>query len=214
MKPLIQALARASLNFTGLSKDGTGQVSDRKYQYMTLDSILAVVRPALAAEGLFLWHDPKIVEGILEVHCHVSDGEYTLSNKVPMPIAFAEKANRAQAMGSLLTYGKRYSLCALLSIGASEDDDAQATDTAPESKPIPAAVSVPRIVPRNESEAPRIESDDPILKGKLDWCKRKFEACGVRSEDRPAIIAAAMEGKDMPELAKMISACTTEGQRA
>lgn len=213
MKPLIQALARASQKFSGLSKDATGQVSDRKYQYMSLDSILAVVRPALAAEGLYLWHDPKINKDILEVNCHLTDGEHTLSNSVPMPIAFGEKSNRAQAMGSLLTYGKRYSLCALLSIGASEDDDAQATETTPEAKAAPAP-TVPRIVPRNEVETPRFETDDPILKGKLQWCQRKFDACGVRSEDRPAILAAAKEGKDMPELAMLIAACTAEGQRA
>jgi hypothetical protein len=145
MKPLIQALARASMNFTGIKKDGHALAGGtRPYNYMTLDEILAAVRPALAAEGLFLWHDPKIIENrLLEVHCHVSDGEHTLSNHVPMPMTFSEKANAAQAMGSLLTYGKRYSICALLGISADVDDDAQAT--APETKP--AAPMGPRIVP-------------------------------------------------------------------
>jgi hypothetical protein len=154
MKPLIQALARASINFTGIKKDGQALAGGtRPYSYMTLDEILAIVRPALAAENLFLWHDPKLDNQILEVNCHVSDGEFTLSNTVALPVQFPEKANRAQVMGSLLTYGKRYSVCALLGISADIDDDAQATtsnDTAPEAQPKPrpaAAPSGPRIVP-------------------------------------------------------------------
>jgi len=162
MKPLIQALARASLNFTGIKKEGQALAGGtRPYSYMTLDDILAIVRPALAAEGLFLWHDPRIIDNrFLEVHCHVSDGEYTLSNRVTLPIAFSEKGNQAQAMGSLLTYGKRYSVCALLGISADVDDDAQATtsnDTAPEApqKPKPVGMqSGPRIVPASASSAP------------------------------------------------------------
>lgn len=160
MKPLIQALARASLNFTGIKKDGQALAGGtRPYSYMTLDEILAIVRPALAAEGLFLWHDPKLENQVLDVRCHVSDGEFTLSNSVALPVQFPEKANRAQVMGSLLTYGKRYSVCALLGISADIDDDAQATtpDTAPEApqKPKPAAMqSGPRIVPASAAAAP------------------------------------------------------------
>lgn len=185
MKPLIQALARASLNFTGIKKEGQALAGGtRPYSYMTLDDILATVRPALATESLFLWHDPRIVENrFLEVHCHVSDGEYTLSNCVTLPIAFSEKGNQAQAMGSLLTYGKRYSVCALLGINADIDDDAQATAQAePAAKPVIAAApagpsriaAVAPIVPVTRYEpAPEAMIDQTELHRLEMWEKLK-----------------------------------------
>jgi hypothetical protein len=96
-----------------------------KSAYASLEGTLAVARPALAANGLALIQSPGRINTetgavtIVTRLVHESGEWYQTECEVPL-------AKRdPQGMGSAITYGRRYSLLALLSIPA-VDDDAEA----------------------------------------------------------------------------------------
>lgn len=99
-------------------------------RYATLDSIVDAVRPVLARHGL------AVASGVGTPHTseagtllafsvttrliHIS-GEW-IESSVVLPIA----KNDPQGAGSAVTYGRRYSLSALLSLATDDDDDGEA----------------------------------------------------------------------------------------
>ena len=127
MKQLIQALSKARPNFGAVSKAGTAIArGNAEYKYATLDDIIAATAPALAAEGLHVYHTYNLAEFTIDVTCRLTDGEHEICSTVSMPTSgVSENKNQAQAVGSLLTYGRRYSISALLCISTDADDDAQ-----------------------------------------------------------------------------------------
>lgn len=101
-----------------------------KNSYATLDNILETVRPVLAKHGLAVVQGASVpttdVEGrvvavaVESVLVHAS-GEW-IAESVVMPL---DKLN-PQGAGSAVTYGRRYSLSALLALATDEDDDGHA----------------------------------------------------------------------------------------
>jgi len=182
MKALVQALAKARLKFGSITKEGCAQIrGTATYRYVTLDDIVAATAPALAAEGLIVYHDYKVIEGVLDVTAKLTDGEHELTSTVSLPLDGVKAgSNQAQAVGSLLTYGRRYSISALLCICADVDDDAQATAKPVEEpkKPVKAAIA-----------------DEQ----KRRWLAQKFEEYGT-SEGARACIIAGLDGKTGKEL--------------
>ena len=92
--------------------------------YADLAEIWEAVRPGLVKHGLAVAQMPQVNDGVsvmstLLMH---SSGEWLCSN---LAIAVA-KANDPQALGSAITYSRRYSLSAMLGIVSEEDDDAEA----------------------------------------------------------------------------------------
>lgn len=188
MKALVQSLAKARTKFGSISKEGSANIrGNATYKYVTLDDIVAATAPALAAEGLIVYHDYKVVDGVLEVTAKVTDGEHELTSTVALPLDGVKSgSNQAQAVGSLLTYGRRYSISALLCICADVDDDAQAT-----AKPVEE--------PKQPVKA--IIADEQ----KKRWLAQKFEEYGTTPR-RQDMIIAGMEGKTGKELlAEIIS---------
>jgi hypothetical protein len=193
MKQLILALNKAKLNFKGLSKDAQAQVGSRNYKYMSLDSILAAVSEPLTREGLHIYHTFSQDHSILTVTCHVTDGESELTSSVFMPMTVPDRANVAQFMGSLITYGKRYSIAALLGIGADEDDDAQST--------IPAKPET-RAVEKAQGNIVENKRDEAILK----WLSQQFTNLKISEKDRERILNLRAF-KNPSELREEIEAC-------
>jgi len=94
------------------------------FTYATLDAIMDMIRPALAANGLAVIHSlDKDDQGtVCETRLLHSSGQW-ISTWVPVLVG--ESAN-AQGWGGAITYARRYGLCSLLAIVADEDDDANA----------------------------------------------------------------------------------------
>ncbi len=96
------------------------------YKYATLDAVTAMARPVLAANGLAVTQE--VIEGehaikIVTRVWHIS-GQWIESEPLPLAIEDRKGMTHAQAIGSTITYGRRYALQAMLGITAEADDDA------------------------------------------------------------------------------------------
>ena len=124
------ALIKAQSQMQGITKEGKNPAF--KSKYVTLDSILDTLRPILTSNGLMLTQGstpPWGVESItVESRITHTSGEW-IATTVTIPVTKPD----AHGLGSALTYGRRYSVSALLAISADEDDDANGAVTPQES---------------------------------------------------------------------------------
>lgn len=129
-----KALATAQASFTHPSKSRMVDVGQYRYAYAELPIVIDAVRPALSANGLCLLQ-PVEVRGtdvrIWTMLLHTS-GEWLRS-----ALVLQAESPKAQAVGSAITYGRRYGLSAMLGIAADEDEDGALAGLRPLSKPAP-----------------------------------------------------------------------------
>ena len=107
-----------------LTKDSKVDTGSYSYNYATLDGILAHVGPILAKHGLSVTWGLASGDGTFGVICKVVHvGGHGEQSGIMAP--FPKGANPMQALGSGITYLKRYTLAAALGLGTGEDDDGQ-----------------------------------------------------------------------------------------
>jgi hypothetical protein len=125
MIELIKALIKARAEFPPILKDKNNP--HFKVSYASLDSVLDAVTPVLCKHGLVI---VQVMEkgGILKTQLFHESGE-VLTSEYELP-----DIQDSQKKGAALTYARRYSVCALLSITADEDDDANSA-SAKDDKP-------------------------------------------------------------------------------
>lgn len=128
---LAPALVALSAELQAVAKDK--QNPHFKNTYATLDAITEYVRPLLAKHGLAIIQGGEATDGhvvtLTTTLLHTS-GEW-ISTTLTLPL---DKAN-AQGVGSAVTYGRRYSLGAILSLTTDEDDDGAAASKPAAQKP-------------------------------------------------------------------------------
>jgi hypothetical protein len=117
------ALVKAQAEIRPIVKDSTNPAFRSKYT--SLDAIMEVVRPVLAKNGLI------VVQSVLDT----IDGEHSTSITVESRVIHSSgewiagvvqvpvMQQTSHGFGSALSYGRRYSLSALLSLASDEDDD-------------------------------------------------------------------------------------------
>lgn len=118
---LCTALLKAQSVMMGAKKDGTNPFF--KSKYTTLNSVWEAAKDPLHENGLSLLQPIDIVGGqavVKTIILHIS-GERIESN---CPIVCA-KQNDPQALGSAITYARRYSLASIMGIMTEQDDDAE-----------------------------------------------------------------------------------------
>ncbi len=101
-----------------VSTRGGGKYS---FRYATLDKILDMARPVLAAEGLALFQPISTNEKgglVLVTRLLHRSGEW-METSIPLPAPGGDP----QSFGSAVTYLRRYAVTALLGIASDEDDD-------------------------------------------------------------------------------------------
>lgn len=123
---LAAALSKAQAVFPTIPKDKEVLVkSDKggyKFSYAPLESITSAIRPALKANGLAFTQSVS-GDSLTTMILHES-GEWIQSDPIPVKVA----SGSAQALGSGITYARRYSLVCAFGIVADEDDDGNAAD--------------------------------------------------------------------------------------
>jgi hypothetical protein len=127
---LLPALCAARAVFGPIPKNQTATVRSDKghysFQYGDLSAILDAVTPALTAHGLLLTFglddtaDGHLVVSSRVYHC--ASAQY-LENALSAP-----KPTGMTAIGSLITYLRRYTSGPLLGVAADDDDDGAAAD--------------------------------------------------------------------------------------
>jgi hypothetical protein len=142
---LNKALARVQKAVLSAAKDGKNPHFGSKYA--TLAEVLATVRDPLADNGFALIQDADTdlddgTVGVVTRLIHESGVELA-SKRLSAPMrkeytkAGTEIPPSVQQIGALVTYLRRYSLCAFLSV-AVEDDDGNAASDAGKCAPAPA----------------------------------------------------------------------------
>lgn len=122
---------------------GGGQYA---YSYADLPAILAAVSPVLAKHGLGVAQSVEIADNGVAVRTRIYHIGGHAEEFGPLVLPAGEDA---RAVGSAITYARRYSLCAALGISADEDDDAATAGK---------NVSAPRVLRPGASPGPGQES--------------------------------------------------------
>jgi len=122
IKELATALAKFNGEVARVAKDANNPFF--KNTYATLDQIIDEVRPILQKNGLSIMQIPSndgdnVTLKTLLLH---ESGEWLESE----PISMKPVKNDPQSVGSAVTYARRYSLAAFLSLNTGEDDDGNA----------------------------------------------------------------------------------------
>lgn len=124
---LYEALAQAQADFPAITRDRTVRVQTKAggsytFAYAPLASILAVVTPVLSKHGLAVTQLLTATDdgrpAIRTMLLHQAGG--SLDGCLPIKTDGLDP----QALGSLVTYVRRYALVAMLGIASEEDDDA------------------------------------------------------------------------------------------
>jgi hypothetical protein len=145
---LVPALLAAQMEFPTIGFDATNP--HFRNRYATLAHIISETRPVLAKHGLVV---SQVVDGdaVVTMLLHTS-GQF-LSGRTPI---VSDKPG-PQAMGSGITYARRYGLCAILGVAAEEDDDGEGAErrgSAAPKRPERARLVTPEEVAALEPEPP------------------------------------------------------------
>lgn len=124
---LFTALAGAQAEFGELKRTATAKIQTKaggsyEFSYAPLDELLDAVLPALGKHGLWLGQPVSGVDGgyqLRTIIAHKSGASMTSTMRLP-------RSEDVKALGSTITYLRRYSLQALLGLAAEEDDDGSA----------------------------------------------------------------------------------------
>ena len=123
---LAVALNKAQADFMVAKKDAKNPFF--KSKYATLNAVYEAVAEALLKNGLSVIQ-PIVGDAVETTLVHTS-GQFITSS---CPIVCA-KQNDPQAMGSAITYARRYSLASLLGVMTDEDDDGEKAMSRPAPK--------------------------------------------------------------------------------
>jgi hypothetical protein len=120
LKELPGAFIALQKDLEPIKKDTEGV---HKVKYATLAAVMKAIQPHLSAHDFVLFHtmrDGGANSARMETVLMHKSAEY-ISSTIEVPFA---KPNDPQAYGSAMTYGRRYSIMALLGL-VTDDDDAQ-----------------------------------------------------------------------------------------
>ena len=131
-------IAKAMSGLQSEIRDAEKDTQGYGYKYADLYQVLSLIRPLLLKHGLsFSQHvenaDDKILICTIVMH---ESGEW-MSSQLSMPPVQSKSMNAAQAVGNIITYGRRYSLTSVFGITqtADIDNDARHADQTTDSKP-------------------------------------------------------------------------------
>lgn len=126
----ISSIAKALNGFNSevskISKDSANPF--HKNNYASLDNIIDEVRPILTKHGLNVMQFPKSDGQTVSVTTYLlhDSGEWIESE----PLSMKPAKTDPQGIGSCITYARRYSLQAFLSLNTGEDDDGNGASNA------------------------------------------------------------------------------------
>lgn len=119
---VLKALVKAKSEVGSITKGSNNPFF--KSKYADLSAILNTIEPVLSANNLAVMQPVMNVDGesyVVTTFIHDS-GEYV---SVLGSALVAAKQNDPQAMGSAITYARRYSISSALSLNAENDDDGE-----------------------------------------------------------------------------------------
>lgn len=107
-----------------ITKDTDGQEGNRRYKYASQAGIMHEIQPALTRYGLAVTQVTSIKQGLCTVHTQVRH----ISGETLDADSMEWQASDIKEAGALITYMRRYSLCAALNITTADAEDIDGTD--------------------------------------------------------------------------------------
>ena len=162
-----------------------------KSKYADLPAILDVVEPALANNGLALLQ--PIADGVvISTFVHESGQFVSIEGQELV----AAKQNDPQAMGSAITYARRYSLSSALSINADKDDDGEAAMKVARSpknnKPAPSSPGK-KSGPVKPTSAQFKAMVDALEDGKVDLVKSSLDKYSLTATQKKLLASKGLK---------------------
>lgn len=97
-------------------------------KYAPLEDINDAIRPAMEKYGFAVFFDIKEGENCVEITTTLAHRRgHTKSLTIPLALDTSGSKNAVQAVGSTISYGKRYGICAILNISTGDDTDGKQT---------------------------------------------------------------------------------------
>ncbi len=118
IKEIAAALSKAQGQLKNAKRDKLNPFFKKKYA--DLASLWDTCRPVLSTNGL------SIVQGVSSNEMNVNISTLLMHNSgewIESELILHAEKSTPQSMGSAITYGRRYSLSAMLGLVADEDDD-------------------------------------------------------------------------------------------
>lgn len=147
----IKNLALALIKFNSLvgkvKKDSNNPFF--KSKYAALPDILDAIEKPLSESGLTINQFPEGDHGLTTILIHAESGEYMMATYTMTPTK-----NDPQGIGSCITYQRRYSIGAVLSLNIDEDDDGNKASEPTTNK---APARLPTLAPATEQWTKAIE---------------------------------------------------------
>jgi ERF superfamily protein len=109
----------------------TANAGTYSYKYAELGDVLSHVRPVLTRHGLAVWQIPEVDQAEVVVTTIVT---HTSGDERSFPPLRLPAGPTAQAIGSAITYARRYDLMSILGL-ATDDDDGATAGTRPDPDP-------------------------------------------------------------------------------
>jgi hypothetical protein len=157
---LAAALAKAQLGMEAARKDAQNPHLGNRYADLT--SCWAACRKPLGENGLSVAQLTKSVSPnevkIVSVLLHES-GEW-IRSELTVPAGGNKGVNAAQAMGSAISYGRRYGLSAL--VGISTDDDDGTASSGPATQAPPPRQQPPRQAPQGQPQGGDVATEKQV----------------------------------------------------
>lgn len=112
--------SKMQCNIPVISENATAHNS----RYATFEHIMSVIKPILKNYGFAIRFSVTQENGYVTSIATISHTEgHSESTSITLPYETSGSKNGVQAIGSSVSYGKRYALCALLGIATGDDDD-------------------------------------------------------------------------------------------
>ena len=123
-KTLYSAFVKAQSEIPKVIRDANNPYFNSKY--LTLEGLIEVVKKAFANNGLAFSQEPTTIEINNKIYVQIVTNIIHESGVEFPPKVFQMPVSKTgeQAIGSAITYAKRYALQSIVGISADEDDDA------------------------------------------------------------------------------------------
>jgi hypothetical protein len=208
----IEMLASALSKFQGEIQNVFKGKKGYGYNYADLAPILEYVRPLLSKYGLSMLQLPSNNGEYVSIETIImhESGQY-ISSILLMPVDSFKGMTRAQSIGCIISYARRYSLTSVLGIAQTDTDDRELL----EEEVRPVKVQKSAYLPKSQLNA-NVNSEQNLEKvialikeldisqNQIDnWCK-KAGASGLEtmSAEKLGMLASMLEGRKAISMVK------------
>ena len=116
----VEAFTKAQGDFPTIGKGSTVNTGTFTYKYASLPDIFDLVNPVLRRHDLVLSQSVGGTEGTVAIETRIAHKSGHVERYGPLVMKVSADP---KAVGSAITYARRYALCAALGIAPDEDDD-------------------------------------------------------------------------------------------